>query len=78
MRKVLLAALAVAAVTASGALAAPAQKVGVCHNTGSAKNPVVWIDVSTAGWANGHTGPGHHQEWGDGTGEGCSAEIVAE
>lgn len=78
MRKVLLAALAVAAVSAPGALAAPAQKVSVCHNTGSTKNPVVWIDVSGAGWANGHTGPGHHQESGDATGEGCSVEIVAE
>ncbi len=75
MRKVLLAALAVAAVAAPGAFGAPAQKVTVCHNTGSAKNPVVVIEVGSAGALNGHTGPGHHQESGDGTGEGCSPEI---
>jgi hypothetical protein len=74
MRKVLLAGLVVAAISAPGALAAPAQKVTVCHNTGSAKNSVVVIDVSVAGAWNGHTGPGHHQESGDEIGgEGCSS-----
>jgi len=78
MRKFLLAAFAVAAISASGALAAPVEKVTVCHNTGSVKNAVVIIEVSSAGALNGHTGPGHHQEWGDGYGEGCSPELGSE
>ena len=78
MKKVLLAAVAVAAISAPSAFAAPAQKVTVCHNTGSAKNPVVVIEVSAPGAQNGHTGPGHHQESGDGTTGGCSSEVEAE
>jgi hypothetical protein len=78
MRKFLLAAFAVAAISVPSALAAPVEKITVCHNTGSAKNPVVVIEVSSAGALNGHTGPGHHQESGDGKGEGCSPEIGEE
>jgi opacity protein-like surface antigen len=67
MKKFLLAAFVVAAISAPSTLAAPVNKVTVCHNTGSATNPVVIIEVSGAGALNGHTGPGHHQE-GDDTG----------
>jgi len=30
------------------------EKVGVCHATGSASNPFVFIEVSNQGWTNGH------------------------
>ena len=72
MKKFLLAAFVVAAISVPSTLAAPVGKVTVCHNTGSATNPVVMIEVSSAGAENGHTGPGHHQESGDLYGEGCS------
>ncbi len=71
MKKILFAALAVAAVSAPSALALPPvagvhEKVTICHNTGSAKNPIVIITVDLAGKLNGHTGePGKHQESGD-------------
>ena len=65
MKRFVLAAFVVAAISAPSTLAAPVEKVTVCHNTGSATNPVV-IEVSGAVCLNGHTGPGHHQESGDG------------
>ena len=65
MKKFLLAAFAVAAISVSSALAAPVDKVVVCHNTGSVTNPFVMIEISYAGKDSGHTGPGHHQEGDD-------------
>jgi hypothetical protein len=71
MKKFLVAAFAVGVIAVPSAFSAPVAKVTVCHNTGSATNPVVIIEVSGNGALNGHTGPGHHQESGDGYGERC-------
>ena len=47
---------------ASGASAEPAEKVWVCHATGSATNPTVGIHVAQPAWDNGHMPPGHMKE----------------
>ena len=65
MKKFLVAAVAVAAMAASSAMGAPAEKVWVCHNTGSETNPVVLVYVSVNATKMGHLGPkSHHQEAG--------------
>ena len=68
MKKFLVAAFAVGAIAVPSALAAPPvdgvhEKVTICHNTGSATNPVVYITVDLEGRLNGHTGElGKHQD----------------
>lgn len=71
MKRFIIAALAVAAISAPSALAMPPvdgvhHKVTICHNTGSTTNPVVIITVDRAGYLNGHNPLlGKHQEIGD-------------
>ncbi len=66
MKRMLMAALAVAAIVVPAASATPPDsKVTICHATGSATNPFVIITIAKAGNDHGHIGVGNHQDGAD-------------